>query len=90
MLSTFDKILVKFSDILWGMPTILLLLTLGLTLTVATGFFQFARFGYIWKNTFGKIVRKEAGEGDRGIVSAIKTVTIAIRNVVVADRKSVV
>ena len=63
MLSTFDKILVKFSDILWGMPTILLLLTLGLALTVATGFFQFARFGYIWKNTFGKIVRKEAEIG---------------------------
>lgn len=82
MLSTFDKILVKFSDILWGMPTILLLLTLGLALTVATGFFQFARFGYIWKNTFGKIVRKEAGEGDRGIVSAIEAVTIAIGNVV--------
>lgn len=82
MLNVFDNFLIKFADILWGTPMIVLLLGLGVFLTIKSGFFQFAKFGYIWKQTFGRIIKRDAGEGDQGAISAIEAVVIAIGNVV--------
>jgi AGCS family alanine or glycine:cation symporter len=45
------------------LPLIVLLLIGGIYLTVKLGFFQIARFGHIWKETFGKMRDKGEGEG---------------------------
>lgn len=77
-----DSFMVAFADFLWGAPTVVLLLVLGIILTVLSGFFQFAKFKYVWKQTFCRILRKDAGTGEKGSISAIEAVTVAIGNVV--------
>lgn len=52
------------SDLVWGPYMIILLLGTGLFLTVRLGFFQFSKFGYIMRNTFGKAFHKGEGEGE--------------------------
>ncbi len=64
---------------LWGLPLIVTILGTGLYFTIATGFFQFAKFGYIWKETFGKLFKKHVGEeGAEGILSPFEAVSSAI------------
>ena len=64
---------------LWGLPPIVTILGTGLYFSVATGFFQFTRFGYIWKETFGKLFKKHEGEaGAEGIISPFEAVSTAI------------
>ena len=64
------------NGLVWGPPLMILLLGVGLILTVTTGFFQFRHFGYIMKNTFGKMGQK-AGEGE-GTISPWEAATVAI------------
>lgn len=55
------------NDIAWGVFMCALLVGTGAYLSVRNGFLQFGRFGYIMKNTIGKVFRKEksvAGEGE--------------------------
>jgi AGCS family alanine or glycine:cation symporter len=49
---------------MWGWPLIIIITAAAVLYSVALNFFQFRRFGYITKNTFGKIFEKELrGEG---------------------------
>jgi AGCS family alanine or glycine:cation symporter len=49
---------------MWGWPLIIIITAAAILYSVALKFFQFRRFGYITKNTFGKIFEKELrGEG---------------------------
>ena len=64
------------NGIVWGPPLMILLIGVGLILTVTTGFFQFRHFGYIMKNTFGKMAQK-AGDGE-GTISPWEAATVAI------------
>lgn len=64
---------------LWGLPLIVTILGAGIFFTVTTGFFQFAKFGHIWKETFGKLLKKHEGEeGAEGILSPFEAVSSAI------------
>jgi AGCS family alanine or glycine:cation symporter len=64
---------------LWGLPLIVTILGTGLYFTITTGFFQFAKFGHIWKETFGKLFKRHAGEeGAEGILSPFEAVSSAI------------
>ena len=52
------------NGIVWGWPCLILLVGTGVYYTIRCGGVQFKWFGYIMKNTIGKIFeKKEAGEG---------------------------
>ena len=41
------------NGVVWGVPALVLLIGTGVLMTVLTKFFQFRRFGHMWKNTIG-------------------------------------
>jgi AGCS family alanine or glycine:cation symporter len=58
----------------WGPIMLALLVGTGVYISVVTGFKQFTKFGYMWKNTFGKIFQKtEAGKGEITPFQAVST-----------------
>lgn len=59
----FVDLVVKISNWIWGPPMVFMLFATGLFLTFRLKFFQFRYFGYIMKETFGKIFTKPEGEG---------------------------
>ncbi len=63
---------------LWGTPLIVTILATGLYFTFGTKFFQFSHFGHIWKQTFGKLIKRDSGEGDSGILSPYEAVSTAV------------
>ena len=69
-------IIKKLNDIAWGPWMLLLLVGTGIYLSVRVGFIQFGKFGYVMKNTIGKVFKKqEAGEGE---VTPFQAVTTAL------------
>lgn len=67
--------MLKFSDWLWGIPMLVILVGGGLFLTVYLGFFQIKYFPFIAKETFGKIFKKPEGDGS---VSPFQAATAAL------------
>lgn len=64
------------NGIVWGWPCLILLIGTGIYYSCRTGFIQFSRFGYIMKNTIGKMFeKKEAGAGS---VTPFQAVTTAL------------
>lgn len=55
-----------------------LLISVGLFLSIKTGFFQFRRFGYVLKNTIGMLFNKNLHHQDKGSVSPFQAVTTAL------------
>ena len=55
-----------------------LLIAAGLFLSIKTRFFQFRRFGYVLKNTIGKLFNKNLHKQDKGSVSPFQAVTTAL------------
>ena len=51
----------KINGIIWGIPLILLMMSLGIYLSAGGGFFQIRRIGYILKNTVLCREKKEGG-----------------------------
>ncbi len=41
------------NGVVWGVPALVLLIGTGILMTVLTKFFQFRRFGHMWKTTIG-------------------------------------
>ena len=68
-------VLSNFADWLWGPPLLILLVGGGLIITVRLCFFQFRYFGFIMKQTFGKMFGKGEGEGT---VSPFQAATAAL------------
>lgn len=78
---TFDDILVKIDDVVWGIPTIVLILVTGLILTIRTRGIQFTKLGRAFKQIF----KKNEGEGELSGFSALCTAlsaTIGTGNIV--------
>ncbi|MBQ7714145.1 MAG: sodium:alanine symporter family protein [Oscillospiraceae bacterium] len=70
--------IIKLNDavngFVWGPIMLALLVGTGVYLSIATGFPQFGKFGYMWKNTIGKIFQKsEAGKGEITPFQAVST-----------------
>lgn len=63
---------------LWGVPLIVTILGTGLYFTFATGLFQFANFPHILKNTFGKLLTKDKGQGESGLLSPYEAISVAV------------
>ena len=74
-----EKILDSVVSFLWGTPLIVGILFTGFYITLRSGFFQFAFFGHIMKNTFGNLLSKNKEEGsEKGILSPVEAVSTAI------------
>jgi AGCS family alanine or glycine:cation symporter len=78
---TFNDILVKIDEVVWGIPTIVLILVTGLILTIRTRGIQFTKLGRAFKQIF----KKNEGEGELSGFSALCTAlsaTIGTGNIV--------
>ena len=75
---TFADFVNKLNGIAWGPWMLLLLVGTGIYLSIRSGFLQFGRFGYIMKNTLGKLFSKQkAGEGEVTPFQALTTALAA-------------
>lgn len=62
------------NGIVWGPPMLILLVGAGILLSIRTAGVQFRKFGYIMKNTLGKVFqKKEAAEGEITPFQAMST-----------------
>lgn len=78
-----ENILSTLADILWGLPLIILVIGAGLFFTIGSKFFQFRKFGYIMKNTFGEIFkRNNETDKEKGIVSPFQAVSMALASTI--------
>ena len=62
------SMLEKINSIIWGVPLILLMLSLGIYLSVGGGFFQIRRIGYVFKNT---VLCREKGTGGVSVFESV-------------------
>lgn len=67
--------------ILWGPWTMIFIAFVAVYLTVRSGFFQVRKFGFILKNTFGKIFEQRES-GDRGRMTPFQATTTALASTV--------
>lgn len=74
--------IVSFSDWLWGVPMLVILVGGSLFLTFRLGFVQFRYFGFAVKETFGKIFHKQEGEGT---VTPFQAATAALASTIGAS-----
>ena len=49
------------NSVVWGVPALVLLIGTGVLMTVLTRFFQFRRFGHMWRETIGGLFNKDKG-----------------------------
>lgn len=82
-MQSFLDVVGEVSGWIWGIPMLLILGGGGLFLTIALGFFQFKYFGYIIKQTFGKILSKNV-EGE-GTVTPFQAASSALASTVGAS-----
>ncbi|WP_027727964.1 sodium:alanine symporter family protein [Treponema sp. C6A8] len=77
----FEEILNKIDDVVWGIPTIALILVTGIVMTIATRGIQFTKFGRAFKSIF----KENEGKGELSGFSALCTAlsaTIGTGNIV--------
>lgn len=78
-MKTFIDLVGSLSDFLWGIPMIIVMLVGGSFLIYKTRAWVFKNFGYIFKNTFGKLFEKsEATEADEKSISPVQAVSTAL------------
>ena len=62
------------NDLVWGWPLLILILGTGVFLTLATWFISVTKFGYVMKQTFFKMFKKDqVGEGEVTAFQAVST-----------------
>ena len=68
------------NGVVWGVPALALLIGTGVLMTVLTKFFQFSRFGHMWKTTIGGLFkRKEIRQSrDRHSISQFQALCTAL------------
>ena len=75
---TLNEIVNYLNGIAWGPWMLILLVGTGVFLSARVGFIQFAKFGYVMKNTLGKLFKKQtAGEGEVTPFQALATAIAA-------------
>ncbi|MFO3715356.1 alanine/glycine:cation symporter family protein [Anaerococcus cruorum] len=78
-MKTFIELVGSLSDFLWGIPMIIVMLLGGSFLIYKTRAWVFKNFGYIFKNTFGRLFEKsEATEADEKSISPVQAVSTAL------------
>lgn len=67
----------------WGPIMLVLLVGTGIWFTIRSGFFQFAKFGHVLKNTVGKLFHKEKKEtSEKGAITPFQALTTAMAGTV--------
>jgi AGCS family alanine or glycine:cation symporter len=64
MYDLFLTLITRISDLMWGPWTMLFIAFVSVYLTFRTGFFQVTHFGYIMRNTFGRMFARR-GDADK-------------------------
>ena len=78
-----DKILGSIDDFVWGVPLIVLIMAVGLTLTIRSGGIQFRKLGKAFKFAFSKQESEEEGEvSSFGALCTALSATIGTGNIV--------
>ena len=73
---TFSDFVDKLNGLAWGPWMLILLVGTGIYISIRVGFIQFGKFGYVLKNTIGKVFTKQtAGKGE---VTPLQAVTTAL------------
>ena len=67
----------QFTNFLWGMPLLVVIIITGIYLTFRTGFFQFRHFGHIVSSLFRKD-RRDGGTDDKKKLTPFQAISIAI------------
>ena len=76
---TFTELVGKLNGIAWGPWMLILLVGTGIYLSTRVGFIQFRKFGYVMKNTIGKVFSKQkAGAGEVTPFQAVTTALAAL------------
>lgn len=66
------------NDLVWGWPFLILIVGTGVLLTVLTRFISVTKFGYVMRQTFFKIFKKDqVGEGEITAFQAVSTALAA-------------
>ncbi|MBA7664535.1 hypothetical protein ES703_72596 [subsurface metagenome] len=74
------------AGVLWGPFMLTLLIGGGLFLTSRIKFIQFRHFGYIWKQTFGALLKKGKGDSKKkGTITPFQAVTTELGSTVGAS-----
>ena len=55
MMQAVSNFIHAFDNLVWGIPMLVLLLGTGIFLSARLGFLQFRRFGFIMKQTVGRL-----------------------------------
>lgn len=71
----------SINSIVWGVPAIALILGVGLWVTIGTRAIQFRHFGWMLKNTIGKIFSKQ-NTSDKGAITPFQAVSTALASTV--------
>ncbi len=78
IINTLNNALSFLYDNILSIAMMIFLIATGIFLSVKTGFFQFRRFGYVMKNTAGKLFDKNLHHKDSANVSPFQAVTTAL------------
>lgn len=82
-MQTILDVLMSFSNWLWGVPMLVILVGGSVVLTVRLGFVQFRYFPFAMRETFGKMFKKS--EGGEGTVTAFQAATAALASAIGAS-----
>ncbi|MGN1410637.1 MAG: alanine/glycine:cation symporter family protein [Eubacteriales bacterium] len=58
-INALTKVNSAVNNVVWGVPALILLVGTGILMTILTKFFQFTRFGHMWKETIGGLFKKK-------------------------------
>ncbi len=75
MIETILKILTDFDKVLWGPWTMIFIAAVAIYLTMKSHFFQFFKFSYIIRNTFGIMFKKPEDEAQQKMTPFQATAT---------------
>lgn len=80
LVETIQNINAAVNNVVWGVPMLVLLLTIGIYLTVGTGFFQVTKFGYALKNTIFAVFRNKnvVKTKDKNAISQFQALATAL------------
>ena len=82
-MDTIVNAILSFSDWLWGVPMLVILVGGSLFLTIKLGFFQFRYFGFAMSETFGKMLKKPVEA--EGSISPFQAATAALASTIGAS-----
>lgn len=76
MIDIIEKVNAQINGFVWGVPTMMLILGVGLYLSIRTGFLQIGKFGYAMKTIFSKMFSKT--EAEKGSMTPFQAVCTAL------------